>query len=32
VPLPPGEVSIFVGEESPEDGQLSGATVVVTIQ
>jgi hypothetical protein len=32
LPLPPGEVSIFVGEESPDDGQLSGATVVVTIQ
>lgn len=32
LPLPPGEVSIFVGEESPEDGQLSGATVVITIQ
>lgn len=31
VDLPPGEVSVFVGEESPEDGNLKGITVDLTV-
>jgi hypothetical protein len=30
--LPPGQVSLFVGEESPEDGQLIGATLDLTVR
>ncbi len=30
--LPPGQVSLFVGEESPEDGQLVGATLDLTVR
>ncbi|MGD2043738.1 MAG: Gmad2 immunoglobulin-like domain-containing protein [Acidimicrobiia bacterium] len=29
--LPPGDVSVFVGEASPEDGSLSGITVDLTV-
>lgn len=31
VALPPGEVSVFVGEASPGDGSLSGITVDLTV-
>jgi len=31
VGLPPGRVSVFVGEESPEDGSLDGLTVDLTV-
>lgn len=30
--IPPGEVSLFVGEESPQDGTLQGVTITVTTQ
>lgn len=30
--LPPGEVSVFVGEASPEDGDLEGLTVDFTVR
>lgn len=29
--LPPGEVSVFLGEESPEDGSLDGVTLDLTV-
>lgn len=29
--LPPGSVSVFVGEESPEDGSLQGVTIDVNV-
>lgn len=29
--MPPGEVSVFVGEEDPEDGGLQGLTVDLTV-
>lgn len=31
LPLPPGEVSVFLGEESPEDGSLDGVTLDLTV-
>lgn len=31
VDLPPGQVSVFLGEESPEDGNLEGITVDLTV-
>lgn len=30
--LPPGGVSLLVGEESPEDGQITGPTITLTVQ
>lgn len=30
--LPPGDVSLFVGEESPEDGEMTGVTIDVTVR
>lgn len=30
--LPPGDVTLFVGEQSPADGQLVGATVSLTVR
>jgi hypothetical protein len=32
IQLPSGEVSLFVGEESPEDGEPTGATIDVTVR
>lgn len=32
IDLPPGQVSLFVGEESPEDGRLTGATLNLTVR
>lgn len=29
--LPPGQVSVFVGEESPEDGDFQGVTIDLTV-
>lgn len=30
--LPPGDVSLFVGEESAEDGELVGATIAIAVR
>lgn len=30
--LPPGEVSLFVGDENPEDGGLEGVTISLTVR
>ncbi|MFQ5524435.1 MAG: Gmad2 immunoglobulin-like domain-containing protein [Acidimicrobiia bacterium] len=30
--LPPGEISLFVGEESPRDGTLEGVTISLTVR
>jgi hypothetical protein len=32
VELPAGEVSIFVGDENPEDGRLEGIAIQLTVQ
>lgn len=32
IQLPPGEVSLFVGEESPADGSLVGPTINLTVR
>jgi hypothetical protein len=32
IQLPPGDVSLFVGEESPDDGEMTGVTIDLTVR
>ena len=32
IQLPPGDVSLFVGEQSPDDGEMNGVTIDLTVR